>query len=664
MTKPFSILIILVLCTFNLRAETEYQDNISYAPLPAWVEKTEYRDAAQGVSNDSSVSYLLVDNQMNFADGNHIDYFRLVQHINNKQGLTQASEVYFNFNPDYQELIIHAISIIRDGELIDQTEIELKTMKQESELSNRMLTGYVTALAILEDVQEGDLIDYAYSVSGSNPVFNNKKFAATNTSWLVDVDRAKVVVITDKENPLNHKVTGSPIKVTSSEKDNHIVYRWEAESIAAESSDQNVPNWYQRYDTVEFSEFDSWQEVAQWAVSLYDFDAGLNDELLTMNKQWKETSGSIEEYVKKVVYFVQNDIRYFGIELAENSHKPRHPNEVFSRRYGDCKDKALMISSLLAEHNIKASSALVSAYTHEGIQNRLPSPGAFDHVISKIELEDQIYWIDGTNIGQYGDLKDFTTNEFGLSLIIDDNSTILEDMSNAKVVTRKSHFKETFHSTGYDQPVTLEFNIEMTGGEAQQTRITVAQEGMELIEKNVLDYYQRQFSSSEWKTNLSIDDNKAINSLIMKGELTISDYWELQGTQRIIPLYGENISSYLSLPEQVNRTAPLANYENINVIHELTVKLHESISWDLESDNSRIATDHIDYRRSINTTPDSVSVVHSFQPVANHVEQKDMKSFVETIKKARDDLYYSVTISSVNTERIQLRNKMRSLLKL
>lgn len=47
----------------------------------------------------------------------------------------------------------------------------IKLIQEEEDLSAQIYNGRITALLVLEDVRPGDVIDYDYSLSGSNPVF-------------------------------------------------------------------------------------------------------------------------------------------------------------------------------------------------------------------------------------------------------------------------------------------------------------------------------------------------------------------------------------------------------------------------------------------------------------------------------------------------------------
>jgi transglutaminase-like putative cysteine protease len=103
---------------------------------------------------------------------------------------------------------------------------------------------------------------------------------------------------------------------------------------------------------------------------------------------------------------VQDEVRYLGIELGTYSHTPTGPSKVFERRFGDCKDKTLLLATVLNELGIDARPALVNTDARRALDGWQPSPYAFDHVIVRAELGGKTYWLDPTTPYQRGTLAD------------------------------------------------------------------------------------------------------------------------------------------------------------------------------------------------------------------------------------------------------------------
>jgi hypothetical protein len=88
--------------------------------------------------------------------------------------------------------------------------------------------------------------------------------------------------------------------------------------------------------------------------------------------------------------FVQRDIRYVAIELGIGGLQPHAAAEVFSHRFGDCKDKATLMRSML--HEIGVQSYHVVINNRRGAVTRdMPAHDGFNHVITAIKLPEDLH---------------------------------------------------------------------------------------------------------------------------------------------------------------------------------------------------------------------------------------------------------------------------------
>ena len=83
--------------------------------------------------------------------------------------------------------------------------------------------------------------------------------------------------------------------------------------------------------------------------------------------------------------FVQKDIRYVAIELGIGGLQPHPATEVFTHRYGDCKDKVTLLSSMLKEIGIDSHYVIINTRRGSVTENTPPNLG-FNHAIIAIQL--------------------------------------------------------------------------------------------------------------------------------------------------------------------------------------------------------------------------------------------------------------------------------------
>ncbi|MCJ8271794.1 MAG: hypothetical protein MJK04_20655, partial [Psychrosphaera sp.] len=79
-------------------------------------------------------------------------------------------------------------------------------------------------------------------------------------------------------------------------------------------SEDAVPSWYDAYPWGQFSEYQSWQDVSQWAYQLFQLEDKLSPQLNTFIDSLKGLKKV--DAISKATSFIQDDIRYLGLELA------------------------------------------------------------------------------------------------------------------------------------------------------------------------------------------------------------------------------------------------------------------------------------------------------------------------------------------------------------
>ncbi len=92
-----------------------------------------------------------------------------------------------------------------------------------------------------------------------------------------------------------------------------------------------------------------------------------------------------QERIAALASFVQSQIRYVAIEIGIGGYQPHEAASVLSNRYGDCKDKATLLKSMLAEIGVPAHYVLINS-RRGMVVREFPSPLGFNHAILAIEL--------------------------------------------------------------------------------------------------------------------------------------------------------------------------------------------------------------------------------------------------------------------------------------
>lgn len=137
------------------------------------------------------------------------------------------------------------------------------------------------------------------------------------------------------------------------------------------------------------SGFANWNDMGKWYSGLL---AGRVEASPEIKQQVATITAGKDLQLAKMqalAQFVQHNIRYVAIELGIGGWQPHPAGEVFANRYGDCKDKATLMRSML--HEIGVESFHVVINTERGsVTPETPAHHGFNHAILAIRVPDGI----------------------------------------------------------------------------------------------------------------------------------------------------------------------------------------------------------------------------------------------------------------------------------
>lgn len=131
--------------------------------------------------------------------------------------------------------------------------------------------------------------------------------------------------------------------------------------------------------------FQSWGDLGTWYLSLTRDRRAASDEIKKKVSELTAPQATILGKVRALAGFVQTDVRYVAIELGIGGLQPHSAADAFAHRYGDCKDKVTLLSSMLKEIGIESYYLLVNS-TRGAVTPAAAVDLDFNHVIIAIQL--------------------------------------------------------------------------------------------------------------------------------------------------------------------------------------------------------------------------------------------------------------------------------------
>jgi transglutaminase-like putative cysteine protease/tetratricopeptide (TPR) repeat protein len=142
---------------------------------------------------------------------------------------------------------------------------------------------------------------------------------------------------------------------------------------------------------------ETWQGVARAYLDEIGDRLRLAPELAAVAEEITRDLTNADEKARALARHVQRQLTYRAVAFGPRARIPSRIGEILDRRYGDCKDHALLLHQLLAVAGVQSHLALASLGAEP--DGRLASLDAFDHMIVRCEGCTKAVFLDATDKG-------------------------------------------------------------------------------------------------------------------------------------------------------------------------------------------------------------------------------------------------------------------------
>jgi len=130
-----------------------------------------------------------------------------------------------------------------------------------------------------------------------------------------------------------------------------------------------------------------WDTMGKWYSDLVGERVDASSEIKQQVATLTASKTTKLQQMQAIAGFVQHDIRYVAIELGIGGFQPHPAPDIFSHHYGDCKDKATLVRSMLREIGVDSYYVLIN-HERGSVTGEMPAHNGFDHAITAIKLPD------------------------------------------------------------------------------------------------------------------------------------------------------------------------------------------------------------------------------------------------------------------------------------
>jgi hypothetical protein len=353
--------------------------------VPDWVRTAAQQKVPEYPAETNAV-VLLDDTTYTVApDGTAVEHRRHVMKILRPQGRREAI-VAVPFDKDTKILSMHVWSIGPDGH---EYAVKDKEMTERGYGEGSLFEDDKVRMAEAPGRDPGGIVAYEYE-QRSHPYL-------TEATWFFQGDIPRLNQSFSLELPpgFTYGTVWAHAKQTQPIDLEHQRWRWEMKDTppvdlnhvmlrpAASSVEGRMTVHYAGPGIVAPTE-GTWQSIGEWYQSLSKDRLAATPDIAA--KATELVGGKTDFYDKTeaIAEFVQKQIRYFAIEMGIGGYQPHFAGDIFHNRYGDCKDKATLLTAMLSTVGIHG--ALVMVDDRRGVVDPDAPSIVGDHMIAAIEI--------------------------------------------------------------------------------------------------------------------------------------------------------------------------------------------------------------------------------------------------------------------------------------
>lgn len=611
-------------------------------PVPGWV-KPAAPAPLSAQADEAAIRLLQLDEQISLEAGRMTLYALSAFRIQTPQGLS-AGNIALSWRPDTDTLTIHKLFIRRGDQVIDvlasgQT---FTIARREANLESAMLDGVLTASLQPEGLQVGDIVELATTVTSSDPTLQGHVEHIGGGMWnVLPVHRARFRMQWPSALPVRLRPIGTlpPLKPVKAGGTTSIELSFD--NIEPVILPKGAPPRFQIGRLIDATDFASWADMGALLAPLYAKATTLPSEgpLLAELARIRELSPDPRLRAEAALALVQDRVRYVFLGMNDGSLVPADAETTWSRRFGDCKGKTALLLALLHALDIEAEPVAVNTVAGDGLDERLPMIGLFNHVLVRATIDGRTYWLDGTRTGDKS-LDRIKVPAFGWGLPLRPSGAALIRMMPPPLEEPGNAVDIRIDATaGLTVPAPARVEAVTRGDEALAINLTLSNLTTDARDRALREYWKKQYDFIEIKSvSATFDPERGEQRLAMEGIATMDwsgGRYETDGTSL-------GYKADFSRHPGPNADAPFAVAHPFYTRNTETILLPPGFEGKRTGNSSTVdqTIAGVEYRRQATLTGNVFKVEASQRSVAPEFPASEAPAAQAALRTLRDDAVF------------------------
>lgn len=460
---------------------------------------------------------------------------------------------------------------------------------------------------------------------------------------------------------INYKVQNDPDKkfIFSEEKQrNQTVYKWQIKNTEGEKRFYNAPDsrYYIPHVIIYITGYDlnkvrqpflnDVKELYSWNYSfLKDLNKTGGGSIKPLVDSLIKFTSSDFEKAKAIYNWVQNHIKYIAFENEIEGFRPRQAEDVYLKRYGDCKDMSSLLTQMFTIAGLNAYYTWIGTRDIPYVYSELPSPIVDNHMISVLKIDNKWYFADGTNA--------FATLNLPPSFIQGKEALVAKNEKEFEIIkvpvasSKESVIVDSTFINITPNGINGYETVDYSGYFGEDVYRTIAyknQKDLQTYVKSRMGKASNKFILGDFKIT---PKDKSIQLINIKGDFEIPDYGKKAGNNYFINLNLEKLLEGYEV-DTSQRNAPVENEYKFTIIQHHILNVPQEYKVSEVPANFEFDNEFIKYKITYKVTPSQVIATQELENKYLLINPSDFAAYNAAIKSAAKPLKEMVVLEKNN----------------
>ena len=328
------------------------------------------------------------------ADGTYARTQTTSVRVQSEAGIQAWGVLAFGYAADNEHVDVHYVRVRKaDGSTVITPATNVLELPSDVTRAAPMYSDLKQKQVPVKALGVGDTLEFEVAYVEDKPLIPGQFWFTYNfnRSSVVLNEVLKIRVPRDR----SIKIADSGLEPETADDGSSRVYTWRHSNTAPTTPDGtgDEPDLLEK-PSIQISTFTSWEQVGDWYSKLAQPQAKVTPEIQAKADALVKGIPPGSDQIQAIYDFVSSHIHYVGLSFGIGRYQPHTAAEVLENEYGDCKDKHTLLTALLKAEGVDAWPVLISST--EKLDDSVPSPGQFDHLITVVPQGKQYLWLDTT----------------------------------------------------------------------------------------------------------------------------------------------------------------------------------------------------------------------------------------------------------------------------